>query len=67
MTSDLDIYRSAQVLVRLHGDSATHEAIRKADALMKVGDAAGVATWLRILEAIKTLQRRQPPKGSFQH
>ena len=28
MTSDLDIYRSAQVLIREHGDGAEFEAAR---------------------------------------
>ena len=31
MTSDLDIYRSANVLIREHGDEAAIEAAKQAD------------------------------------
>ncbi len=67
MTIDLDIYRSAQAMIRQHGDRAAHEAALKAEAHMKAGDTAGVATWLRIVEAVRVLQRREPPAGGTRH
>ena len=60
MTSDPDIYRSAKLLVDQHGDGATAEAKKRADALAAQGDAAGKVAWLRILEAIEELQSTVP-------
>ncbi len=35
MTSDLDIYRSAQVLVKQHGQDAPIHAAMRADAMLE--------------------------------
>ena len=43
MTSDLDIYRSAAVLVREHGEDAPIHAAMRADELMAKGDLDGQA------------------------
>ncbi len=40
MTSDLDIYRSANVLIHEHGDATVLEAAMRADAVLKKGDLA---------------------------
>ncbi len=37
MISDLDIYRSANVLVKRHGGEALIEAAMRADKLLEVG------------------------------
>ena len=37
MTSDLDIYRFANLLVESHGEDAPVEAAMKADKLLEVG------------------------------
>ena len=60
MTTDIDIYRSAKLLVDQHGNTATVEAMKRADALAAQGDAAGKVTWLRILEAVEELQNTVP-------
>ncbi len=52
MTSDLDIYRSAQVLVKQHGNDAPIEAAMRADAMLEAGDLDGCAVWRRILRAV---------------
>ncbi len=44
MTSDLDIYRSAQVLVKQHGEDAPIQAAMRADAMLEAGDLDGLAT-----------------------
>ena len=41
MTSDLDIYRTANVLIREHGQDATLEAAQRADAMLEKGDMEG--------------------------
>ena len=38
MTDDIDIYRTANVLVELHGEDAPIQAAMKADALLEAGD-----------------------------
>ncbi len=42
MIPDLDIYRSAQVLVKQHGQDAPIEAAMRADAMLETSDL-GVA------------------------
>ena len=60
MTDDLDIYRGAKLLVDRHGDGATVEALKRADAFAAQSDTAGKVVWLRILEAIEELQNTEP-------
>ena len=55
MTSDLDVYRSARVLIDQHGEDAPIEAAMKADAMLDRGDMDGRAVWLRIMAAVETL------------
>ena len=63
MTSDLDIYRSAQVLVDHHGQDAPIEAAMRADAMLEGGDLGGCAVWKRILWAVEELQGVAPAEG----
>ena len=51
MIPDLDIYRSAQVLVKLHGQDAPIQTALRADAMLEAGDLGGYAVWKRILRA----------------
>ncbi len=67
MTSDLDIYRSAQALVKQHGQDAPIEAAMRADAMLGKGDLAGVAVWKRILRAVEELQGTAPKSGEVVH
>ena len=60
MTSDLDLWRAAKLLVDRYGEKATIEAMKRADALAAQGDAAGKVVWLRILEAVEQLQSTEP-------
>ena len=55
MTSDLDIYHSANELIKQHGDAADIEAPMKADERLAAGDMEGEAVWLRIVKAIEEL------------
>ncbi len=60
MTSDLDIYRSAKLLIKQHGEDAAIHAAMQADACSEKGDLEGKAVWLRILSAVKELQQPEP-------
>ena len=60
MTSDLDIYRAANELIKQFGDAADIETAMRADELMETGDMEGRAVWLRIVKAIEELRQREP-------
>jgi hypothetical protein len=53
-----DISRAAQLMLRWSCDT---ESIRRIDELSATGDFAGVAVWLRIIEAIDQLATITPP------
>ncbi len=61
MTSDLDIYRSAKLLIDQHGEDAPIFAAQQADRCLEAGDLDGKAVWMRVIVAIKELQDRGPP------
>ena len=58
MIPDLDIYRSADLLVKRHGEDASIEAAMRADAMLEKGDLDGYAVWKRILRAVEELADR---------
>lgn len=49
MTTDLDIYRTASVLIREHGEDAALEAAQRADAMLEKGAIDGQRVWKRVL------------------
>ena len=61
MTSDLDIYRTARLLIEQHDVEAPIHAAMRADELLDAGDLDGCAVWKRIIRAIEELQDRGPP------
>ncbi len=67
MIPDLDIYRSANVLVKRHGQDAPIHAAMRADELLEAGDLDGCAVWKRILRAVEELQRVEPGPGVRVH
>ncbi len=67
MTPDLDIYRSANELIKQHGDAADIEAAMRADACLAAGDMEGEAVWLRIVKAIEELLSEEGPEGEKVH
>ena len=67
MTSDLDIYRSANVLIQKHGEDAPILAAMRADELMETGYMDCRAVWLRIVKAIEELLSKERPEGEKLH
>ncbi len=55
MIPDLDVYRTAKLLVDQHGDMAPIHAAMNADAMLAKGDMDGRAVWLRIVRAVEEL------------
>ncbi len=67
MIPDLDIYRSAQALIKRHGKDAPIEAAMQAVAMLGKGDLDGYAVWKRILRAVEELQGTEPKSGEAVH
>ncbi len=67
MIPNLDIYRSAQVLVTHHGQDAPIQAAMRADAMLDKGDLDGYAAWRRILRAVGELRGTEPKSGEAVH
>lgn len=67
MVTDLQIYRTAQVLAREHGVDSLLRAAMQSDALLDRGDLYGAAVWKRILAAIEVLLGDLRPSGSVLH
>ncbi len=65
--SILDIYRSANILVREHGTDAPIHAAMRADALLEAGDLEGCAVFKRVLQAAEELQRVESTSGEVTH
>jgi hypothetical protein len=59
MTSQLDIYRAAQVLLKQYGDEAFSIAMKRANALAD-HDIEGAAMWLGVMRAIRALTSTTP-------
>ncbi len=64
MIPDLDIYRSANVLVKQHGQDAPIHAAMRADAMLEAGDLDGYAVWKRIIKAVGELLSKERPDGA---
>ncbi len=60
MNSDLDIYRSANELIKQHGEVADIEAAMRADEMLEAGGMEGRTAWVCILKAVEELRRREP-------
>lgn len=58
MTSDLDAYRSANLLLQQYGaEGAPLIAANRADAFLNVGDLDGQRVWKSVLAALEELTR----------
>jgi hypothetical protein len=67
MTSDLDSYRTAKVLIDRYGDGASLHAANRSDELLDKGDMDGRRVWLRVHEAVLTLLKDAPGEGKVTH
>ncbi len=67
MTSDIDIYRAANELIKQHGADAPIHAARRADELLEAGDMDGQAVWKRILAAVDEMLSEKRPEGAEVH
>ncbi len=63
MIPDLDIYRSAQALIKRHGQDAPIHAAMRACKMLETGDLDGYAVWKRMLRAVEELLSKERPAG----
>ena len=59
--AEIDIWRSAKLLVDQHGADAAIRAAQQADELLAAGDIEGRIVWLRILAAVEELMATKAP------
>ncbi len=67
LTSDINVYRSTNELIKQYGEDAPVEAALRADELMEAGDMEGVTVWKLILTAIEELLSEEPPSDEHLH
>ncbi len=67
MTSNFDIYRSANELIQQYGDAADIEAAMRADPCLAAGDMEGEAVWPRIGKAVEELLSEERPGDAEVH
>ncbi len=65
--SRINIYRSANVLIRQHGEDAAIEAAMRADAMLEKGDLEGQAVWKRIVRVVEEIQQTELGPGERHH
>ena len=54
MVTDLDVLRSAKLVLDHHGPDALIHAARRADTLLERGDVQGYEVWLAILAVLES-------------
>jgi hypothetical protein len=61
MVNAIDIWRTADVVIKQQGEGAQLFASRRVSDLTNQGDMAGAQVWSDILAAIAVLLMREPP------
>jgi hypothetical protein len=57
---EVEIWRVANLMLTHFGDAAVAESAKRAEELADDGDLAGVAVWLRVLDAVRQLAETTP-------
>jgi len=57
---EIDIWRVANLMLTRYGDEAVAEGTKRAEELAADGDLGGVATWLRVIDAVRQLAITTP-------
>ena len=65
MPDEIDIYRSANLLIQQYDEDAPIFAAMQADKRLEAGDLDGKATWMRVIGAIKELLDQKPPSSDI--
>jgi hypothetical protein len=57
---EIDIWRTAKILIDAHGAEASLEAAHRADHALEDGLQDAVNVWKRVMRAVEDLQRPKP-------
>jgi len=60
---EIDVWRTAHVRIKQHGDRAAFVAAERADELFAKDDFMGAAVFHRLVRAIQDLERTRPREG----
>lgn len=63
MLDEIDIWRTARLLIEQRGLHAQYDAMVRASELKARGDEAGAAVWLRVYDAVDELWRTERLDG----
>ena len=67
MPDELDIYRSAKLLIDRYGKDASLHCARRADEMLNKGDLDGFAVWRLIKRAVDELEAKEVPASAKIH
>ena len=67
MITELEVYRSASLLIGNHGGDAPGHAARFADRQLEAGDMEAYRIWRQVLRAIDEVLRPEPWPGESIH
>jgi hypothetical protein len=62
---EIDIWRAADNMVKLHGNRAELAAADRAEALLAQGSVDGYFVWKRIVDVIQGLAKQKPDPGEM--
>ena len=62
---EIDIWRTAKILIDAHGEDASTHAALRADHALEDGNMDAVAVWKRVMKAVEALQRQKPDTASL--
>jgi len=61
MLSNIDVYRTANLMIQQHGEEAAIQAAMQADEMLAQGNMDGKAVWVLVIKAIEALQTKKSP------
>jgi hypothetical protein len=64
---EIDIWRTAKILIDSHGKRAWMEAAQRADHALSDGKLEVAAVWTRIWKAVQALQKQKPSASEYKH
>ena len=67
MITDREIYRSAAIMIREHGEDAALEVGMKVDCFLEQANVGGHLLWKRILVAVLEMQQVELAAGERRH
>jgi len=62
---EIDLWRSAALMVQQHGEDAAIQAAIRSDALLDQGDVEGSRVWRKIVGIINWLDVEKPDSGHY--